>query len=416
MTTRKTYTTIALLFTAMFVFSTIKVMRKVTDTKKNNRTAFVRWSVFCKKLDNKQALYHPYHIREKLEIKSEYPNLPMMLLILKPFYKMNKILGSLSWMIFKLLWAILIVYVALLYAEKIPNWAKILAVALTFRIFSSDMIHGNVNLFIGGLIALSLLCFYHGKDAYCGLIIGLASVLKITPLLFIPYFIVKKKWRCAAFAMIGIFLFLFVVPSLFLGWEYNNELIVGWGEQMLAPFVSGEVQQMQINHNNQSLTGVFQRLFTDSIAIERGMHKINVLSVSHAQVSLLVKIVCVLLFSLICMYARSTKEQSHIDYLGEFALVFLAMLLMSERTWKHHQILLIFPHVFLLSHFFYSNRKKILYLLVSSFVLHTLSGSFPWGKTLSSFLEAYGAHFWANIILFTTCSMALRKKNGSDQL
>ncbi|BBM86963.1 glycosyltransferase family 87 protein [Candidatus Uabimicrobium amorphum] len=407
----KTRVIIALIFTSMFVFSVIKVMKKITDTEKQNRTAFVRWSRFCKKLDNKEMLYYPFDVRQKMEKKDEYPNLPMMLLILKPFYALGKIPGSLSWMIFKLLWAILIVYVALSYAHHFPNWAKILAVALTFRIFASDMTHGNVNLFIGGLVVLSLWFFQNHKDALCGLTIGLASVLKVTPLLFIPYFIVKKQWRIAIFSIVGILLFLFVLPAMFIGWDYNNDLIVGWGEQMLYPFISGEVLQMQVNHNNQSLTGIFHRLFSDCVAITRGAHKINIISLAPSQVALLIKIACIALFVAIWVCAQTNEDRSHIGYLGEFAMVFLAMLLMSERTWKHHQILLILPHIFLLSHLFSiknATKTTVFYLLIVSCFFHTFSGSFLWGKHYSAFLQAYGAHFWSNIMLFSACAHITR--------
>lgn len=410
----KTRAIIILIFASMFIFSAIKVLRKITDTEKQNRTAFVRWSRFCEKLDNKEMLYHPFDVRKKMEKKDEYPNLPMMLLILKPFYALGKIPGSLLWMTFKLLWAIIIVYVALSYAQNFPNWAKILAVALTFRIFSSDMTHGNVNLLIGGLVVLSLWLFRNHKDTLCGLTIGLASVLKVTPLLFIPYFIVKKQWRVVIFSFVGILLFLVVLPSLFLGWDYNNALILGWGEQMLYPFISGEVLQMQVDHINQSLTGVFHRLLTDCIAIERGAHKINIASLAPSQVGLLIKVVCVVLFAIIWMFARTNENRSHIGYLGEFAMVFLAMLLMSERTWKHHQILLILPHIFLLSHLFTvknPTKTTVFYLLVISCFFHTFSSSFLWGKSLSAFLEAYGVHFWSNIMLFTACACTLRHNN-----
>jgi len=83
-----------------------------------------------------------------------------------------------------------------------PPWAKALVVLLSLRPIMGDLIHGNVNLFILFLIAASLFAFGRRRDLGGGLLLGLAIACKLTPALFVPYFLWKRSWKmligCAA--------------------------------------------------------------------------------------------------------------------------------------------------------------------------------------------------------------------------
>ena len=76
-----------------------------------------------------------------------------------------------------------------------PTWAKGLTVVLSLRTILSDLTHGNVNLLILFLVVTGLAAFRRGRDMIAGILLALAIACKVTPALFIPYFLWKRAWR-----------------------------------------------------------------------------------------------------------------------------------------------------------------------------------------------------------------------------
>jgi hypothetical protein len=302
-----------------------------------------------------------------------------------------------------------------------------LLLVLNLSVFISDLTHGNINLVIGGLIALSVAASYDRRDWLAGLAVGLATVLKITPLLFLPYFVYKRRWRAVAGAGLGIVLFAWLIPGLCLGFESNHELLVGWYRQMVAPFLSGEnVTYMQTQHINQSLTGLFYRLFSDTTAIAadagRGYAevRVNLLALDPAMTGLLLKAAFLALVGGIAWFGRTPpRDRQNPGHLGEAALVFLAMLMISERSWKHHYVLVILAHGFIVQYLYLvrpSGWRRFVPLgaLVFAVVCHNFFASGFIGYHWSNVAEAIGVYAWGALALFAGCAVGLDtlRRNG----
>src|SRR6185437_6003559 len=96
---------------------------------------------------------------------------------------------------------------------------------------------------------------------------------------------------------------------------------------------------------NQSMVGVLTRLLT---ATKTGdgrydLHQaVNLVSWPPGTVNLLVKGISVIFLGLLALFCR-TKSARRDDprLLGEFSLVVLTMLFLSERSWKHHFVTLL---------------------------------------------------------------------------
>ncbi len=410
-------------FLLMFLVAGIKVFDKALE----DRTAFLRWTQHSQTLLEGKTVYG--------DEGGRYPNLPMMLMILMPFHALGPIGGSLAWLIFKSAIVVFIfrsvVTVARNHGPPLPDWALFVLLLLSARVFISDLTHGNVNLIIGGLIVCAMLCAYYQKDFLSGLSIGLATVLKVTPALFIPYFLYKRKWLSAAGSFVGIIVFCWIVPGLFLGFEFNHQLVLQWYKQMIHPFITGmPVGYMQTQYINQSFTGLFYRLLSDctAIAAEPGEGlkalKINLFSLDQQTVSLIVKAASLGIVAALAWFCRTPQNKPrHLGNLGEFAMVFLAMLFLSERSWKHHYILLILSHGFLLYYLLVmkpSGWKKWvpLVFLALGLVLHTFTSSSFFGGYGSDLLEAYGVFVIGAFFLFIGCGAvlaALRRENWPDR-
>lgn len=408
----KAKTVLLVVLLGTYVASGVQVIHKA----KAKRTAFLRWTQYTEMLSRKEMIYDPKN--------EQYPNPPMMALILMPFHAMGALTGSLCWLTFKWMLILIIFWTTARVARNNgppwPDWALVVLLLLSVRVFKSDLVHGNVNLVIGGLIATALFCSYQARDFLAGLIIGLAIVLKVTPLLFVPYFMYKRRWLSVLGATAGILLFCWIVPGLILGFEFNKQLTMGWYMQMTHPFITGEpVSYLQTSHINQSFTGVFYRFLSDSVAVtadaRRGYDelRVNFVSLDHHSVSLIVRMASIMVVGCLIFFSRTPREdRKHLGNLGEFAIVFLAMLFLSERSWKHHYVLLIFAHGFLL--YYLLTMKPVgwgKWVPVSSLIIailcHFVLNDLTLGHYWSNVAEAYGVYLLGGISLFVGCSAAL---------
>jgi hypothetical protein len=232
----------------------------------------------------------------------------------------------------------------------LPFYAQGLILLLSFRPILSDLHHGNNNLLILSLVVFCLYAWRKGYDILAGLLLALAITYKVTPALFVPYFLYKKSWRTVVATGLGIGLFLLIVPSIVLGPGFNGQCLSMWWHRILSPYVAGDVVSVQ--EVNQSMVGTLTRLFTAAKAMDDhgygGTHyRGNLLALSPETAALLVKAISVGFVALLAVFCRTkTQRRDDARLMGEFALVVLVMLFVSERSWKHHFVTLLLPYTY----------------------------------------------------------------------
>ena len=107
---------------------------------------------------------------------------------------------------------------------------------------------------------LTLWAFYEfetGKTWRPALWMGLAIATKVTPLLFLPYLLFKKKFK-ECLAVIGVLIMLISFPAIFNGIESNMDLLKSW---------SVSIMNKASEARNHSLHGVLTKYLTaDKVA------------------------------------------------------------------------------------------------------------------------------------------------------
>jgi hypothetical protein len=384
------------------------------------RSAFLRWRPQILELLAGEDVY----------LKHNYPNAPIMPLILAPLALLPEVVGSLCWYFLKAGMALLSIYWAFRLIETperpFPVWAKTLAILLGLRPFMGDLSHGNVNLFILFLVMAALYAFRNRFDLTAGLLLALSIACKVTPALFVPYFLWKRAWKVLAGCALGLVLFFGIVPGSFLGMHHNIKLLGSWYERMVKPFVVDGV--VTTENLNQSLPGVIYRLLTHSpstIGYDENDRPIpleyhNFLSLDPSTARMLVK-VFLAVFALAVMGSCVTPTGSRDGWrlAAEYSLILLGMLLFSERTWKHHCVTLLLPFAVIAYHLAMGppGRRMRWYLIGSLAlvaVLMTLTAR-P-GRSTTSWLgdaklaHVYGAYVWAYLVLIAALVTMLVKK------
>lgn len=381
----------------------------------DQRSAFVRWQPQVLKFWGGVNIYDRMY----------FPNPPIAPITLYPLMTLPPVAAAMTWFLLKAALTtitFLICFNVVKPAGKpMPPFFQTAVLILALRPILGDLHHGNINLLILFLVALMYEAWRRGWDIGAGLLLALAIAFKVTPALFVPYFLYKKSWRTVAATFLGLALFLLVIPTLVLGWEFNSLCLSTWWHRMLTPFlVEGNASPQE---PNQSMVGVLTRLLTE---IEPGTNRydvrynLNLLSLSPTLVGHLIKGVSVALVGLLAYFCRAkiTDRRSPL-YLGEISLVVLTMLFMSERSWKHHFVTLVFPYVYLMYELYspsISSRARwgIGGALVASFLLMAstsseLGGLFAAGHG-HEIAQGYGMFLWAAVVLYVAVAWRLRAR------
>jgi alpha-1,2-mannosyltransferase len=408
-TTRQRWFVLGLLlfFVVLSVFYTRKAIA--------HRSAFLRWRPQIEALPESD-IYERF----------TYPNPPIMALMLEPFVHLPPLLGSLCWFYLKVAMTLVALYWVFRLVESpdrpFPPWAKALTILLSLRPVMGDLAHGNVNLFILFLVAGALYAYHRQRDWTAGVVLALAIACKVTPALFVPYFLWKRSWKVLGGCALGLVLFFFVVPGLFLGPERNLRLLGSWVECMVTPYVvDGTVTS---EHPNQSLPGLVYRLGSHSPSFlddDEPPRYHNLADLDPHLLRWLVK-GCMAAFALLAVWTCRTPVQPRSGWrlAAEFALVVLGMLLFSERTWKHHCVTLVLPFAVIAYYLAVCRPAPPLrgYLIGSLVVVMLLMASTstsllqPLDDT-AKMAQVYGAYVWSNLVLVAALTVLLRRPEGS---
>ncbi len=399
-------------FVVLLALLSIKYTYKAWES----RSAIQRWQPQLLDLDNGEDIARKY----------QYPNPPVMAVLLYPLAKMPPVAMALSWYYLKVAMAFLAVlwtWQMVQGSGRLPWWSLLLAIGLSLRPIIGDLQHGNVNLLILLLCVGSLKLWMDGRDIGAGIVMALAISCKVTPGLFVFYFLIKRSWWTLAGVAIGLLLFLWpgLVPAAVLGWDANQTQLYSWFDEMVKPFViEGKVTP---EHNNQSLPGLVFRLFTYSPSFTTYVDNIwtpveyhNLLNLDPVTAKRIVQAfmgLFALTMFFTCIQPRPTRRDgsegktNRTALVAEMGLVFLGMLLFSERTWKHHAVTLLVPWVVIAARFAqipgWTREKGLLVgLTILSQLLMSLTstGLLPdriakIGQVYGGFTIAFGLMSWA---------------------
>jgi len=407
---------------------------KIQNSARPDRSAIQRWLPQLEELSQGENIW----------LRHNFPYPPIMAILLEPLAHMPHMAAAMVWFLLKAAMTVVAIYLLIAMLDEptrpFPAWGKILAVLLSLRPIQGDLVHGNVNLFILVIVVAALFAFTRGRDWWAGLLLALAIACKVTPALFVPYFIWKRAWKTVAATAVGLGLFFFAVPSIFVTWEKNQAYLGSWYANMVKPFLTkGEVFYSE--HNNQSLPGLANRMLTHSPSFSdydendqfRPLEYHNIADLNPRLVGWLVK-GCLVLFAVLVMLTCRTPimvaaneagcmdgtRTSHSDarrdwrLIAEFAVILLGMLLFSERTWKHHCVTLLVPFA-VLAYVLSSHWKELpwRWYVVTALALSMLlmsatsTGLFDSQDRAGKLAQVYGAYVWTYFILLATLALLL---------
>ncbi len=383
------------------------------DKAAEDRSAFIRWRHQVLEMTTWVQVYEKY----------DFPNPPIMPVTFYPIWLLPPVAGALVWFTIK----VGLAATALLFCLRmvrlgdrpVPSWVQAMVVLLSLRPIMSDLHHGSNNIFILFLVTSTLMAWRKGYDVLAGLILGFAIAFKVTPGLFLVYFAYKRSWRTVGSTLIGMGLFFLVVPSVFLGPDMNAQCLATWWSTIINPYVDGDVVGQQ--EINQSMVGVLTRFLTETKGGDgpyaQKLH-VNIVSWNTVVVVKMIKVLSVALLGLLAWLCRTrTTRRDDPRLFGEFSLIVLAMLFVSERSWKHHFVTLLLPYTYLAYRVGVRGLPKLSRyvlggaLIASALMIATTSsemGGLFARHQGHKIAQAYGMFFWAGVVLFVATAWRVR--------
>ena len=266
-------------------------------------------------------------------------------------------------------------------SERLPNpLAWTWPILLVFPFASGTIALGQVNLIVLWLCVLAYVQSVHNRPYRTGLLIALAGCLKIYPLIFSLYWLLKGQWRVTLGTWMG-FLFLSVGLSLYaFSWQGTVKAHRQWLDAVQGAKYrstqspknddgsdSSSATQRSAGHqlifteqrtqwhrrNNQSLAVVVRRLTTDLYPGHDHPHKLNLpnLSANQAQCVYCVISATLLLLLSYVAWRRRQATQNFAEWSGwlasivafipiywthYFVLLLPALICLSIAIWRRH--------------------------------------------------------------------------------
>ncbi|NQS99656.1 MAG: DUF2029 domain-containing protein [Candidatus Omnitrophica bacterium] len=239
------------------------------------------------------------------------------------------------------------------------------------------------------LLSLFIFALFYKKQALAGIALATAVMVKLTPLIFLPYLIFRKKFK-ALLACVAALLFYAWSPSLLVGSAKNLEYLKNW----LLVHKTNPADYL-LWYKNQSLFSCLSRFFTQGSPVS--LLNLNQTLVFIIFITLAAALCC--LIFVLCRKLPITNNGP--AYLTEISLVLVCMILFSPLAWKHTFIHLLIPHLVLLYYVLYLNPgdRAARLLLIGSFVLNTVLNP-ELTKPIAETVQLYSSVTFGTLFLF----------------
>jgi Tol biopolymer transport system component len=229
----------------------------------------------------------------------------------------------------------------------------------------ANFLLGQTYVFLLFLVVAALWCWQRQKYVASGLLLGLGAAIKLYPILFVFYFVRKRRWTAAA-TLVVIFLVSLAIAAALIGIEPVQTFII----QVLPRAPRGEIIN-PFDLTSSSFTALFHRLFIFDAELNP-----NPLIASTLLYSLGQPLTTAVILSAGWFSTSANDETDTLDW----ALWIMVMLSISSMPVSYHLCLTIAAVVIAIGN--WRNRQSALIVLLLAYIFVSLPLPRPAGTSL----------------------------------
>ena len=271
------------------------------------------------------------------------------------------------------------------------------------RIYNTQSQPGTFTVLILWITLEGILLIVKDAKSWRGAaLLALGISIKIIPLIALGYLFLKGKFRSIFYTLLLTAL-AFVLPVLFLGIDYNNELLGKWRDKVNP---TGERYVFENNNGCQSLNAVLPAFFyefpaDENIVEEQRPYERQIAQIPYDTLVVVLNVLRILLLlSVLLVVCFWNSGNLPFNTYWQLAYLMLVSLIVFPHQMKYSMLYFIPAVGYLLAYYFYkreekavfSSREKIVLSMAGFQVLvMTISGRDTIGGTAVDFLDYF--HF-----------------------
>lgn len=218
------------------------------------------------------------------------------------------------------------------------RWSALLILASGHALVNNFRF-GQVYLFLTFFLLAAYSHWVKERQIQSGALLGIAAAFKYFPVIFIPYFIVRREWKLVA-AEVGSIIAVLLMGFATLGTDIHTEFF----SAVLGNHLSGNIQN-PFSATFQSWNSLFRRLFV----VDPVFNPSPVLNLPWAFPAALAITYAVVVFLLLKGIRKSRLLADEQAPPVQFSLIILAGLMLLPVSATYHFLLLVIPVGILLS-------------------------------------------------------------------
>jgi hypothetical protein len=253
------------------------------------------------------------------------------------------------------------------------------------------------------LTMLGIWALTTGREALGGFGLSVAAAIRATPLIFLPYLLLKRRYLACAVFVLGFFAVSFLPDLVSMLQGGRADYLSNWIQQVASPALTPGGSSTRPfwdnwtgqNLNNQSLRGLVNRFAPAPIF---GLSPPTILLAVYAAFGLV----------LAAMLLISPRDKKYTAIDG--AILLIAMLALSPMTSRYHFIFVLPAYVLVVAAVIGDARIRVfgIIVLAASFALLTGTSNDIAGKWVSEIAYHYGFMIEGAILLFVAFAAMLR--------
>jgi alpha-1,2-mannosyltransferase len=358
-----------------------------------------------------QPLYHGYPPGSRA---FKYP--PFAALVFQPLAVFPlRVAGALFSLLNLVLWVVAVYLTREIVARTFPERNSsvlplVLAVVFTAQFFLDNFHHAQMNGMIFVLVLLGIQAYLHERDLRAAAYLVVATAIKITPIFFIAWLVVRGRRR-AALAVPALALACVLLPLLVRGPATGAAELVEYYHFFLERHQRGEISQYTADQN---LAAFVNRMTRQQADAKHASHIYLPTSERTAQLTYRVLWAAVLLIFLAKLALLRIRRAPLSAF--ELSMVFLTGLLLSPITFIAHLVSLLFVYYTFLSvrwDRLSSTGRVAGVLLLVAMAVSGLSGRDLAGGAVYEAVGGYSVFVWTMLLMFVA-AVALAGRESSS--